>query len=68
MKPSTYCLHMYLGPDGVTDYNVHVEEQRCIGHDTMSPEGTGDVQYLCRAAKVGSLNYIHTYVRTVGTH
>ena len=43
----------------MTDYNVHVEEQRCIGHDTMSPGGTGDVQYLCRAAKVGSLNYVH---------
>lgn len=40
------------GPDGVTDYKVEIKDPKYIGHGTMSPEGTGDVQYLCRAAEV----------------
>ena len=49
---SAHCPIPPSGPDGVGDYSVHIEEQRYIGHGTMSPEGTADVQYLCRAAKV----------------
>ena len=36
----------------MTDYRVQVKDPKYIGHGTMSPEGTGDVQYLCRAANV----------------
>ena len=47
------CTYIHpAGPDGVTDYKVEIKDPKYIGHGTMSPEGTGDVQYLCRAAEV----------------
>ena len=42
----------HTGPDGNGDFKVHVEEQRFIGHGNMSPEASGDTNYLYRAAPV----------------
>ena len=56
-----WCLLMHpVGPDGIADYKVQIKDPKYIGHGTMSPEGTGDVQYLCRAAKV-SCSYRLSY-------
>lgn len=56
-----WCLLMHpVGPDGIADYKVQIKDPKYIGHETMSPEGTGDVQYLCRAAKV-SCSYRLSY-------
>ena len=47
--------HMTTGPDGVGDYNVHVEEQFFVGYGSMSPEASSDTQYLYRAAPVSAV-------------
>eukprot|EP00118_Oscarella_pearsei_P026128 m.309452 g.309452 ORF g.309452 m.309452 type:complete len:147 (+) comp46538_c0_seq1:78-518(+) len=41
---------LFTGPDGIGDFHAKVEEQRYVGIGTMSPEGTSDVNYLCRPA------------------
>ncbi|XP_064388615.1 protein SPMIP2-like [Halichondria panicea] len=41
---------LFTGPDGISDFKTHVEEQFCVGHGSMSPEASSDTKYLCRAA------------------
>ncbi len=44
---------LFTGPDGMRDQRVQVEaDHRYIGHTTASPEATGDLNYICRAAEV----------------
>ena len=45
------------GPDGISDFKTHVEEQFCVGHGSMSPEASSDTKYLCRAATVSEHQY-----------
>ena len=50
LMPRKFLTH--TGPDGNGDFKVRVEEQRFIGHGSMSPEASGDTNYLYRAAPV----------------
>lgn len=43
---------LFTGPDGSRDHQVLVKGGPYIGHTEPSPEATGDVSYLCRAAEV----------------
>ena len=47
-----YYFEWSLGPDGIRDHRVQVEEEhRYVGEGTNSPEGTSEVDYLWRAPR-----------------
>ncbi|XP_030639509.1 uncharacterized protein C4orf45 [Chanos chanos] len=42
---------LFTGPDGIGDYRARLSDfPRHIGIGPLSPESTGDLNYLCRAA------------------
>ena len=41
-----------IGPDGIRDHKTKILDPRVTGIGTISPEGTGDLDYMLRAAKV----------------
>ena len=42
------------GPDSVGNLRVSVKERRFVGHGALSPEASGDTQYIMRGASVRS--------------
>lgn len=42
---------LFTGPDGLRDHRVKVEDQCFVGNTTKSPEASGDLRYLYRAAE-----------------
>ncbi len=46
------------------DHRVRVEEQYYVGHGSMSPEASGNTNYICRAAPVSDtlLSYHEIHV------
>ena len=46
---------LFTGPDGMRDQRVKVEDYHFIGHTTVSPEATADLNYLYRAAEVSTI-------------
>ena len=45
-------MRIIKGPDYMRDHRVRVEEQYYVGHGSMSPEASGNTNYICRAAPV----------------
>jgi hypothetical protein len=42
----------FLGPDAIQDHKTKILNARATGIGTLSPEGTGDLDYILRAARV----------------
>jgi hypothetical protein len=45
-------FHIPLGPDAIQDHKTKILNARATGIGTLSPEGTGDLDYVLRAARV----------------
>ncbi|KAL5469529.1 hypothetical protein EMCRGX_G030794 [Ephydatia muelleri] len=41
---------LFTGPDSVGNLRVSVKERRFVGHGALSPEASGDTQYIMRGA------------------
>lgn len=44
--------YFYLGPDAIGDHKTKILNARATGIGTLSPEGTSDLDYVLRAARV----------------
>lgn len=49
---------LFTGPDGLRDHRVKVEEQCFVGNTTKSPEASGDLRYLYRAAEASGCDTV----------
>ena len=45
-------LLFFLGPDAIGDHKTKILNARATGIGTLSPEGTSDLDYILRAARV----------------
>jgi hypothetical protein len=49
-------IHFFIfqGPDGIGDHKTKILNAQATGIGTLSPEGTSDLDYILRAARVCS--------------